>query len=849
MRSILQDVRYGFRRLLHSPAFATTAILTLALGIGATTAIFTLAYQVILKSMPVEHPGQIYKVGKEIECCVDGGLQNDWRIFSYDLYRTLRDQTPGIDGMAATQAGEITVSARRKGDGSAQPLSIRMVSGNYFSVLGVRPFAGRLLRPEDDQESAPPVAVISYAIWQSKFHGDPSLVGETILLTGHPVTIVGIGAAGFLGDRNTGDPAGVWLALAQEPVFQPDRKLYQLPQSHWLDILVRIRNPKSVPTVESAIKVELMRWIRANRGASTHDAEANIAKQTTELAPASDGINDLRDEYEKSLKMLQMIAGFVLLIACANLANLMLVRGVGRRQELSVRTALGAPRSRLVREMLVEAVVLALLGGGLAVAVAYAAVKGMLAMAMRGVETNPLSASPSLPVLGFALGVSALTGILFGIAPAWIASRANPVDALRGANRSTGDAGSLQRVLVILQVALSVGLLSTAGLLITSLQRLERQDLRFQTKGRLIAFIDLQAAGYRYEQLEGLYQRIDQTFEAIPGMHDAAYATYGPMAFNNWGTGVAVEGDDPNTQKNASYSSVSPRFFDALGTRVLMGRTFTERDSSTSTHVVVVNQTFVKRFFDGKQPIGKRFGPDPSMTGEYEIVGVVDDSKYGDPSKEARPMFFTPMAQTTSFDTLVAGQSLREQANKNERFKHFASNLIVRYEGDPAAATAEVRRALKQIDPEIVITQLTTYDDQVGNYFTRQRLVVRLTTIFGVLALILASIGLYGVTAYGVARRIPEIGLRMALGADRASVVRLVLRGAAAQTGIGLLLGVPAALVAGHYLESQLYEVKGYNVSTLLGACAVLALSALIASALPARRASSVEPMQALRTE
>jgi predicted permease len=321
------------------------------------------------------------------------------------------------------------------------------------------------------------------------------------------------------------------------------------------------------------------------------------------------------------------------------------------------------------------------------------------------------------------------------------------------------------------------------------------------------------------------------------------------MAFNNWGTGVAIEGDDPNKHKNASYSSVSPRFFDALGTRVLMGRTFTERDSATSTHVAVVNQTFVKRFLDGKQPIGKRFGPDPSMTGEYEIVGVVDDSKYGDPSKEARPMFFTPMAQTTSFDSLVAGESMKDQATKNERFKHYASNLIVRYEGDPAASTAEVRRALQQIDPEIVISQLTTYDDQVSNYFTRQRLVVRLTTIFGVLALILASIGLYGVTAYGVARRIPEIGLRMALGADRASVVRLVLRGAAVQTGIGLLLGVPAALVAGHYLQSQLYEVKGYNISTLLGACAVLALSALIASALPARRASSVEPMQALRTE
>jgi hypothetical protein len=280
-----------------------------------------------------------------------------------------------------------------------------------------------------------------------------------------------------------------------------------------------------------------------------------------------------------------------------------------------------------------------------------------------------------------------------------------------------------------------------------------------------------------------------------------------------------------------------------------MGRVFTESDSATSAHVAIVNQIFVNRFLKGKQPIGTHFGTDPSMTGEYEIVGVVDDSKYGNPTRPTRPMFFTPIAQTTSYETLAAPPTLREQATKNERFMHYARNLVIRYDGDAAAATAAVRRALQQINPDITIQRLTTYDDEVSDYFTRQRLVVRLTTIFGGLALLLASVGLYGVTSYGVVRRIPEIGLRMALGADRASVVRLVLRGAAMQTAIGLLLGVPAALVAGHYLESQLYEVKGYNLSTLLGACAVLVISALIASALPARRASSVEPMQALRTD
>jgi predicted permease len=293
---------------------------------------------------------------------------------------------------------------------------------------------------------------------------------------------------------------------------------------------------------------------------------------------------------------------------------------------------------------------------------------------------------------------------------------------------------------------------------------------------------------------------------------------------------------------------VSPRFFDAVGTRVLIGRALTESDTATSTHVAVVNQAFVNKFFKGKSPIGMRFGPDPSMSGEYEIVGVVDDSKYGDPAQQTRAMFFTPMAQFTNFDTIAAVATLKEQAKKNEQYKHFANNLIVRYEGDPAAAAAALRRALQQIDPEIVIDQLMTYDDQVSNYFTRQQLVVRLTGIFGALALALASIGLYSVTAYGVARRIPEIGLRMALGADRASVVRLILRGAAIQIGIGLALGIPAAFLAGHLLQSQLYEVKGYDITTILAACAVLVVSAAIASAMPARRASGVEPMQALRT-
>ena len=850
MTSLLQDLRYAFRQLRRSPGFAFTAVLTLALGIGATTAIFSLAYQVILRSLPVEHPEQLYKVGKEIDCCVEGGLQGHWRIFSYDLYKQLRDHTPGIAGMAAVQAGANNVSVRIGHESSAQPLQVRFVSGNYFDLLGVHAFAGRLLRPDDDREGAAPVAVLSHTVWATKFHSDPHLVGSTLLLTGHPVTVAGIAAAGFLGERNTSDPAGVWIPIAQEPVPNPERTLRSFPNAHWLDLLVRIPDPHAVPTIEKSLQVELLRWIRANRSPGSNDTEAEIARQTTELAPASGGINNLRDQYEKSLRLLLLIAGAVLLICCANLANLMLVRALGQRQEISLRTALGAPRSRLIRKMLVEAFTIAMLGGAAAVGLAFAGVRAILALAMKGVEIDPLSASPSWPVLLFALAVSLVTGLVFGAAPAWIASRANPAEALRGANRSLGNASSLpQRFLVILQAALSVALLSTAGLLIASLRTLEHQDFRFEPGERLVAFLDLQGDGYKYEQLAGLYRRMEAAFAAQPSIQSFAYATYGPMAENNWGTGVAFPGGDPAANNNASYLAVSPRFFRTVGTRVLLGRPLTEGDTATSVHVAVVNKAFADKYLKGKPPIGEHFGPDSAMTGEYQIVGVVDNTKYGNPTDPARPMFFTPMAQLTTYDTINATPDRKKQAAANEQFEHFASNLIVRYKGDPATAANTVRATLHSIDPGITLSRLLPYTDQIGNYFTQQELVVQLTTLFGLLALVLASVGLYGVTAYSVARRTGEIGIRMALGATRGGVLGMILRAALTQTALGLLLGIPLALGAARLLQSTLYQTSSFQPLVLLGVVALLLVAATAAALIPARRAASVEPVTALRTE
>jgi predicted permease len=844
MNTFTQDIRYALRQLRQAPGFTLTAVLTLALGIGATTAIFTLVYQVMLRSIPVQHPEQLYKIGKDNNCCVYGGIQDNWNIFNYDLYRDLRDNTPGIEGIAAVEAGNVIASVRQENKpADAQPLNIRFVSGNYFPLLGVQTYAGRVLTPEDDNQGAPPVVVLSYALWQAKFAADPSIIGSTLLLTGKPATVVGITARSFLGERNEANSAGIWMPLAQEPTFEPERKLLTFPASNWLDLIIRVKNPATIPHLQATIQGELRQWISAHRDVfPTGITDKQIPKQTTQLVSASGGINTLKDSYAASLKLLQFVAAFVLLIACANLANLMLVRGMARRQQLSIRAALGAPRLRLVRQMLIEAIMLALVGGVAALLVAFAGTHAIIALALGSTTTNPLNATPSLPVLGFALALSLLTGILFGTAPAWIASRANPVEALRGANRSTRDASALpQRILVIFQAALSLALLSTAGLLITSLRQLEHQDFHFSPEHRLLVFTDLPAAGYAGPQLDNLYRQFDQQFAQLPGVLHFAYATYSPMANNNWGTDVFRAGDDAQTNNNASYTAVSSDYFATVGTKIVRGRAINQDDTETSVHVAVVNKLFADKFLKGAQAIGAHFGPDPSLTSEFQVVGIADNTKYGDPNSDVVPMFFTPIAQSTVFT--------KPRDTADEVTKHFASNIIIDYAGDQNAMATAIRRTLKNINPDIPILKLETYDAQLNSQFTQDDLVVRLTTLFGILALVLAAIGLYGVTAHNVQRRTGEIGVRMALGATRTGVLNMIVRGALVQALIGLAIGIPLSIAAGRLIRSTLYNTPAFQPLVLAVVIALLIVATFVAALIPARRAASIEPMQALRIE
>ena len=843
MLTIFLDIRLALRQMRRTPDFVVVALLTLALGIGATTAIFTLVYQVMLRSLPIPHPEQIYKVGKRNDCCVTSSIQTpSWNLFSYDLYRSLNDSTPSSNGIAAVSARVYVLSARRSGDnGAIQPLAAEFVSGNYFPLLGVHAFRGRLLVPNDDRPGAAPVAVLSYILWQTKLAADQHIVGSTLLLNGHPVTVVGIAAPSFLSERNQTDPPGVSLPLALQPVFDPDQKLIEQPGMHWLDLLTRISDRDQVAAVQAEVQTGLRRWITAHpemiQGASTKQ----IRDAITELAPASGGINDLRSQYEDNLQLLMLIAGFVLLIACANLANLLLVRGMARQGELALRTALGAPRMRLIRQVLVEALLLASCGGLLGLLVAYAGAHAILALAFKEVTVTPLSATPSLPVLGFALSLSICTGMLFGSIPAWIGSQASPAEAMRGIGRSTGDSSALpQRILVITQAGLSLVLLSTAGLLISSLRQLEHQNFGFETHERLVVSTDLSAAGYTIAKLPGLYQQIDNSFAILPGITQFAYATYGPMTGSGWKTGIWLPGESAEGRK-AGYVYVSKDFFAALGTRVLAGRGFSQEDTASSEHVAVVNQAFVRGYLIGKQPVGMHFGPDPALRNEYNIVGVVADTKYGDPAQPVGPMFFKPMTQMTIYPDA--------QSNAVEAAGHLASNIFVQYRGDSSMAANEVRTALHSINPNIPILSLLNYEDQLGENFTQENLVVQLTALFGAVALTLAAVGLYGVTSYSVARRTRDIGVRMALGATRGSVLVVVLRGALVQSGLGIALGVPLSLLAGHLLAHTLYQTSTTQPEVLCFVASLLLLASVVAAIVPAQRASAIDPVKALRID
>jgi len=850
MRVLIQDLTYAFRQLRKTPGFAITVLMTLALGIGANSAIFTLVNAILLHNLPVTDPKTLIRIGDEDDCCVNGGWNDngDYSLFATDTYYTFKKSLPEFEELAAMESGYAwrPITIRRAGSQTvAKSVMGTFVSGNYFRVFGLSPATGRLFMDADDQKGAPITAVMSYDAWQRDYAADLTVVGSTFYINTKPATIIGVAPKGFYGDRIDTNPPKYFLPMnAMDPII--GAPYVNDPDSQWAYIIGRVKPGTSIPALQAKASALLKQQFAPLKTFTDQRAQKVLPRTHVVLTPGGGGIQNMQDGYKDHLKLLQWIAALVLLVACANIANLLLVRGMSRRAELSIRSALGAQRNRIVRQLLTESVLLSGMGGLLGLAISYLGAHALLALAFPDQHNMPINASPSPVVIGFAFALSLLTGILFGLAPAVMAARTQPAEALRSNARTTAHGASfLQRALVVLQAALSLVLLVAAGLFAQSLNKAENVDMKLDATNRYIAHINPQAAGYKNTEVEPLYQTIEDRFHAIPGVLKVSLATYTPMESNNWSSGVKVQGEN-DINKGASWVKGTPEYFDSVGTHVVMGRGFRSQDTLNGPPVAVVNQEFVKQFFGNRNPIGHRFGfsgvAKTPQDGAHEIVGVVEDTTYTSVYWKDHAMYFLPLTQR-------AGTANDPDSPQEKDQSMYAGALVIQTAHPIPGFEKIVGDTLAGINPNLTIVKFQTFQQQIDDRFIEERLIARLTSLFGLLALLLAAIGLYGVTAYTVVRRTPEIGIRMALGAQRIRVIGMVMRGAMLQALIGLAIGIPVAIFCVRYVKSQLYEITSIDTTVMAGAIGVLALAACIAGIIPARRAASINPVQALRVE
>jgi predicted permease len=849
--ALLSNLRYAVRQFRGSPVFTATAVLTLALGIGGTTAIFTLINAVLLRSLPVKDPGMLYRVGDGDDCCVEGGPQDRWGFYSYPLYERLKAETPEFEEVAAFQAGRGLESVRRQSESAARPLRSEYVTGGYFSMLGVGAFGGRMIAPSDDTPSAPPVAVLSHRAWQSSYGSDPSVVGSTFIVEGHPFTIIGVAPPGFFGETLRSDPPDLWIPVHQEPLIAGNGALLEQSVPAWLRMMGRLRPGATTKGMAVHLTTVLRQWMQYDSGYPANwmpDIIRMLPKQTITVVPAGAGVAEMKEEYGRSLQILLAVCGLVLLIACANVANLLLARAVARRGQTAIRLAIGATRRQVIGQALTESVLLAIGGGIAGLVVAVAAARLLLNLAFKSAHFLPISPLPSLVVLAFAFALALVTGIIFGAAPAWFSTRTDPAEALHGAGRSTSDHSSFARkALLIAQASLSVVLVAGATMLARSLNKLEHQDFGYQVQDRVVVELHNPPASYTEPKLEALYRDLEARLDRLPGVQGSGLALYNPLT-NNWGELIYVAGHAApkmEEESGASWDRVSANYLQNFGIPVLRGRAFTAADNETAELVAIVNQAFVKRFFkSGEDPIDQHFGLDfPENAGTFRIIGVVRDAKFAgfQLSRPARPMFYVPLAQNVDYKQELMGRVELES--------HFIQGMMLVTNTPTGTLEPLLRRTLADVDPNLTLTSVRTMQDQIALTFDQERAVASLAGLFGIVALLLAAVGLYGVTAYTVAQRTSEIGIRMALGADRAKVVRLVLRGAFKRVVVGLLLGLPLAVGAGRLISSELYGVSSWDRTALAVAASALAVCAFIAAIIPALRAAWISPIQALRTE
>jgi len=841
---LAQDLKYALRRIRSHKAVSIAAVLALALGIGVNTAMFTLVQKVMYNRLPVSRPGELYRLGEGYNCCFITGYQapGEFGLFSWDLYKTIRADTPEIRNMAAFAAGTETMGARRAGSSTATgSLRVEYVSANYFDLFGVRPTVGGFFNSTEDSSGAPPRVVLSYNAWRNFFGSDPAIVGSAVLLKGKPFTVAGVAPASFYGETLRADPPDCWIPAASEIAVERANNAFTHKAQLWLYVMGRLADPGARAGLQTKVNEVARRWFNALAGdhLSAKDRQA-IDRQFIPLANAPGGIESLSRMYSSGLILLMSLSSLVMLIACANVANLLLARGASLRAQNSLKMALGASRPRMIRQAFADSVILSLVGGFAGLAVAFASTRLIVSLAFRGARYAPLSTYPSLEVLAFAIGISVLTGLLFGIAPAWMDTHADPAEALRGASRTTPpNALRPQRLLVALQAGLSFVLLTGAVLLTESLWRLERQDFGFASDRRIAVTMSPAVKDYTPEHAAAVYSALQQRIARLPGVARAALATYLPMTGGNRATFIWVEGHGgAREESGAWYDKVSPGYFETIGTKLVRGRLIDASDRLSTKVVALVSQTFVRTFLKDRDPIGARFGADgPDHAAAWEIVGVVEDAKYDSTYRPAYPTFFLPLLQPEKNpDGGLSGDSL-------------ARGLVIETQAGARGLEPVVRAAIAQTDPNLEVIGFRSYPEQMALRFNKERLLATLTELFGALALALASIGLYGLVALSAGRRTAEIGVRMALGATRSGVTAMIVRSALVQVGLGIAIGLPASLAGAQLIEHQLYGISPRNPGAMATAAGALLVSAIVAALIPARRAASADPVKALRVE
>lgn len=850
--TFLLDLRHALRQLKLAPMFTATVLLTLALGIGACTAIFSLIDAVMLKSLPVTDPARLYQIGTGKACCLLNGLEGDWDLYSFKLYKQLAAAAqPEFDQVAAFQAQPGVLSVRYGTDADraqARALMGEYVSGNYFQTLGVSAVAGRMLTPEDDRRGAPPVAVMSYRTWKNNYGGDPKIVGATFQVETFSFTIVGIAPPGFFGDTLTSNPMDLWVPLSVDYLTDAEAPYCDVPSMAWLRLIGRLKPGATTAGMSERLTARLQHWLVDEDALPPQfqsQLKDQLSQQVIRLGPGGQGIGEMRDSYRSSLYILLGICAAVLLIGCANVANLLLARGMTRRPQTALQRALGASTGRILQQSFLESMLLAVTGGVLGGVVAWAGAGLIVRLAFRHAVVIPLHVSPSLPVLGFCLALSILTGLIAGMIPAWLASRTDPVVSMRGANRTmSGGAGLPQKTMVVLQTAISLLLVSVAGMLAHSISNLRNQDFGFHAENREIVTIEPPLAKYTVDDLDKMYRNLKVRLEALPGVRSASVALDSPMD-GHWEAFVLKPGEGvppSDSAHSVDYDRVGPDYFSTIGQPLVEGRGILLSDREDTEHVAVVNQAFVRRFFPNQHPLGLHFGFNlPAYSDTFEIVGVVRDAKYSDPALPAGPMVFGALSQSIPY----TDSALRE----NEKWSHFINGAQLWIDGDMGRLEPQIRKVFAEVDPNLAIINMHPLQQQIDVHYDQQQTVAELSTLFGGLAILLASIGLYGVMSYAVARRTVEIGVRMAIGATRGNVILLVLRSVTAQVAIGLALGLALSYAAGRMLYTSLYQVGEVDLTALSTATAILLLSALVASLIPAQRAASVEPVTALRAD